>query len=140
MTYARFNVQVEPLQIDQSGLNTKRMLDLMAVGQEKGPIPLYVHTVQRILREMRLLQQEDGSPFDYHMFKRKILAADLLPGQLEPLKQRLETLESFMPCQQVRSQGKSKKWKGKAQMSGSSWTPEVRSEFSHNTQVTNHLS
>jgi hypothetical protein len=34
------------------------MLDLMAVGQDKGPVPLYMHTVQRILREMRLLQQE----------------------------------------------------------------------------------
>ncbi|RAO74257.1 uncharacterized protein BHQ10_010269 [Talaromyces amestolkiae] len=100
MTYSRFNIEVEPLQIDQSSLNTKRMLDLMAVGQEKGPIPLYVHTVLRILREMRLLQQEDGSRFDYHMFKKKILAADLLPSQLDPLMQRLETLESFMPRQQ----------------------------------------
>lgn len=140
MTYSRFNIEVEPLQIDQSSLNTKRMLDLMAVGQEKGPIPLYVHTVLRILREMRLLQQEDGSRFDYHMFKKKILAADLLPSQLDPLMQRLETLESFMPRQQVRLQGNPKKWKGKAQMNGSSWKPEVRSEFLQNAKATNRLS
>ncbi|KAE8548237.1 hypothetical protein EYB25_010031 [Talaromyces marneffei] len=124
MTYSRFNIHVEPLQIDQSSLNTKRMLDLMAVGQEKGPIPLYMHTVQRILREMRLLQQETDSGFDYYMFKKKLLGADLLPSQLEPLKQRLETLESFMPHQQVRLAQNSKKSKGKAQMKGSSWTPK----------------
>lgn len=140
MTYSRFNIQVEPLQIDQSSLNTKRMLDLMAVGQEKGSIPLYVHTIQRILREMRLLQQEEGSQFDYHMFKKKILAADLLPSQLEPLMQRLETLESFMPRQQVRVQGNPKKWKDKAQTNGSSWAPEVRNEFSQNAEATNRLS
>ncbi|OKL62235.1 hypothetical protein UA08_02344 [Talaromyces atroroseus] len=125
-TYSRFNIQVEPLQIDQNNLNTKRMLDLMAVGQEKGTVPLYMHTVQRILREMRLLQQETGSQFDYHSFKRQVLDADLLPSQLEPLKQRLETLESFMPRQQV-TLGKhsgNPKGKSKTRVGGSSWVPE----------------
>lgn len=140
MTYSRFNIHVEPLQIDQSSLNTKRMLDLMAVGQEKGPIPLYMHTVQRILREMRLLQQETDSGFDYYMFKKKLLGADLLPSQLEPLKQRLETLESFMPHQQVRLAQNSKKSKGKAQMKGSSWTPKVRIQFLRQVKATNYLS
>lgn len=102
------------------------MLDLMAVGQEKGPAPLYMHTVQRILREMRLLQQETGSRFDYHCFKKQILEADLLPSQLEPLKQRLDTLESFMPRQQVRQEKKAGNKKKKAPAEGSNWTPEVR--------------
>ncbi|KAJ5239771.1 hypothetical protein N7468_004390 [Penicillium chermesinum] len=104
-TYARLRIPVEPLQIDQADLNTKRMLDLMAVGQEKGAMPLYMHTVQRILREMRLLQQETGS-------------------QLEPLKQRLDTLESFMPRQQVGS-GVPNDKKGKnVKSKGSCWTLE----------------
>lgn len=128
------------MQIDQSSLNTKRMLDLMAVGQEKESIPLYMHTIQRILQEIRLLQQEEGSQFDYHMFKKKILAADLLPSQLEPLIQRLKTLESFIPRQQVRVQGNPKKWKNKAQTNRSSWAPEVRNKFSQNAETTNRLS
>lgn len=44
-TYSRFNISVEPLRIDQESLNTKRMLDLMAVGQDNGPMPLYMQTV-----------------------------------------------------------------------------------------------
>ncbi|KAJ5288326.1 hypothetical protein N7508_007392 [Penicillium antarcticum] len=123
-TYARFNIKVEPLQIDQANLNTKRMLDLMAVGQDKGPVPLYMHTVQRILREMRLLQQEHASQFDYQEFKRRVLDSDLLPGQLEPLKQRLETLESFMPSQQAKPPSGLNKKKGKCQRTGSSWAPK----------------
>ncbi|KAJ5291464.1 hypothetical protein N7478_000715 [Penicillium angulare] len=128
-TYARLNIQVENLQIDQSDLNTKRMLDLMAVGQEKGAVPLYMHTVQRILRELRLLQQETGCSFDYSAFKKRVLNADLLPSQLEPLKQRLETLESFMPRQQATATMKNKDLKGKSRAKGSIWTPEVPSQL-----------
>ncbi|CAG8106252.1 unnamed protein product, partial [Penicillium salamii] len=121
-TYARFNIKVEVLQIDQADLNTKRMLDLMAVGQDNGPLPLYMHTVQRILREMRVEQQNCGSGFDYAMFKSKILDSGLTPAQLEPLKQRLDTLESFMPPQQVLCKSgekmRAKRW-------GSVWTPQV---------------
>lgn len=104
------------------------MLDLMAVGQDKGPVPLYMHTVQRILRELRLLQQENGTQLDYQAFKKRILNSDLLPGQLEPLKQRLETLESFMPSQQTRLSSSHSREKEKIQGVGSRWTPEVRSK------------
>ncbi|KAJ5873621.1 uncharacterized protein N7473_013180 [Penicillium subrubescens] len=122
-TYSRFNIEVEPLQIDQSDLNTKRMLDLMAVNRDNGAVPLYLHTVQRILREMRLLQQNAGSKFDYQDFKSRVLRSELLPGQLEPLKQRLDTLESFMAPQQA---GTSYQMKGKAKKknAGSSWIPK----------------
>lgn len=121
-TYSRFNIKVEALQIDQADLNTRRMLDLMAVGQDNGPLPLYMHTVQRILREMRVEQQSLGTGFDYAEFKGRILDSGLTPGQLEPLKQRLDTLESFMPPQQAFSRTgkniKAKRW-------GSDWTPQV---------------
>ncbi|KAF9249632.1 hypothetical protein DTO006G1_6702 [Penicillium roqueforti] len=120
-TYSRFNIKVEALQIDQADLNTRRMLDLMAVGQDNGPLPLYMHTVQRILREMRVEQQSLGTGFDYAEFKGRILDSGLTPGQLEPLKQRLDTLESFMPPQQAFSRTgkniKAKRW-------GSAWTPQ----------------
>lgn len=121
-TYSRFNIRVDPLQIDQKNLNTKRMMDLMAVGQGDGSMPLYMHTVKRILREMRLLQQATGAGFDYPEFKRKVLDAGLTPGQLEPLKQRLDTLESFMPQSQV---GVLHKYKGASQV-GSEWDSVVR--------------
>ncbi|CAI7580920.1 unnamed protein product [Penicillium glandicola] len=98
------------------------MLDLMAVGQDNGPLPLYMHTVQRILREMRVEQQSSGGSFDYAKFKSKVLDSGLAVGQLEPLKQRLDTLESFMPPQQVfhKAGGKmrAKRW-------GSDWTPQT---------------
>ncbi|CAI7609417.1 unnamed protein product [Penicillium viridicatum] len=124
-TYSGFNIKIEPLQIDQANLNTKRMLDLMAVGQGQGPVPLYMHTVQRILREMRILQQNTGSQFDYWDFKERILGSGLLRGQLDPLKQRLDTLESFMPPQQAPATKKANKKKANFQGAGSNWTTKA---------------
>lgn len=130
------NVQIEPLRINQSDLNTKRILDLMAVSHDDGPVPLYMHTIYRILRDMRMEQQERGITFDYSTFKRRILATDLTPSQLGPLKQRLDTLESFMPQAQTGSsqtdekanwKGKEKKGKAKAsERQGNNWTSVVR--------------
>ncbi|OGM44506.1 hypothetical protein ABOM_006771 [Aspergillus bombycis] len=99
--YSRFNIPVDPLQLDQNHLNTKRMMDLMAIGQKDGQIPLYIHTVKRILRELRIVQQEAGTPFNYQEFKQRVLSSKLTRDQLGPLKQRLDTLESFMPREQV---------------------------------------
>lgn len=87
-------------------------------------MPLYMHTVKRILREMRILQQATNNGFDYPEFKKRVLNAGLIPTQLEPLKQRLETLESFMPQTQVAAPGKNKKKKS-LQTGGSGWDPVV---------------
>ena len=95
-TYNRLNIDVQPLQIKHSDLNTKRMIELMAVKSDE-PVPLYMHTIYRVLREMRLTQQESGGKFDYGEFKRQIMNSGLMPAQVTPLTQRLETLESFMP-------------------------------------------
>ena len=129
-SYSRFNIEVDPLEIDQSNLNTKRMLDLMAVGQGDGPLPLYMHTVQRILRDMRIVQQATNSDFNYPEFKRMILGSGLTPAQLEPLKQRLDTLESFMPQTQVSAPGykRAESLKG-GKKGGSRWEPVVRYLF-----------
>ncbi|KAJ5778663.1 hypothetical protein N7520_001909 [Penicillium odoratum] len=120
-TYSRFKIKVEALRIDQADLNTKRMLDLMAVGQDNGPLPLYMHTVQRILREMRIEQQSLGTDFDYVKFKDRVVESGLTPAQLEPLKQRLDSLESFMPPEQAfgsfGKKPKGKRW-------GSDWRPQ----------------
>ncbi|KAJ5471837.1 hypothetical protein N7539_008780 [Penicillium diatomitis] len=124
-TYSRFNIEVQPLQIDQSHLNTKRMLDLMSVARDSGAGPLYLQTVQRILREMRLLQQSTGLPFDYQEFKTRVLGSGLLTGQLEPLKQRLDILESFMPPHQASAGSKIKKTKAKSRDGGSNWAPKA---------------
>jgi hypothetical protein len=79
----------------------------MAVKTDEA-IPLYVHTIYRILREMRIRQQALGGSFDYCEFKRELMDSGLSPTQLGPLNQRLDTLESFMPSPNERSRSKGK--------------------------------
>lgn len=118
------NVTVEPLRINESDLNTKRMFDLMAVSSNDGPQPLYIQTIYRILRDMRMKQQESGGRFSYALFKKHIDSARLTPFQMGPLQQRLDTLESFMPESQTAAPQKQGK-KVKA-VCGNDWTPKVR--------------
>lgn len=123
-TYHALAVQIEPLRISQEDLNTKRMLDLMAVSHDDGPMPLYLHAVYRILREMRIEQQETGSSFSYVNFKSRVEQTAMTPAQLGPLTQRLDTLESFLPKKQVGSMVA----KGKAtavDWYGNNWQPKV---------------
>jgi hypothetical protein len=122
-TYLRLGVEVEPLRIKEQDLNTKRMLDLMAVSQGDGPMPLYLHAIYRILREMRMVQQERGGTFSYDEFKRRVMETPMTPAQLGPLQQRLDTLESFMPRAQPGVFGKG----GKPFMDGrgTDWTNKV---------------
>lgn len=96
------------------------MLDLMAVSSVKGGgLPLYLHVVSRILRDMRIKQQASGSAFDYATFKGLVMREDLKEGQMVPLQQRLETLESFM----VPGQTSASKLETAGQ--GISWTLKV---------------
>jgi hypothetical protein len=84
----------------------------MAVSRDDGPMPLYLHAIYRILCDMRIVQQETNAAFSYAEFKRQAMAMSMMPAQLGPLTQRLDTLESFM----------SKVNKGKK---GNDWTPKV---------------
>lgn len=119
-------VTVEELRLDESDLNTKRMLDLMAVSSvQGGGMPLYLHVVTRILRVLRIAQQESGGNFNYKAFKHQLELQDLAPGQMNPLKQRLDTLESFMPKQQVQAATLNTPSK-RAGRAGNTWTPKVR--------------
>ncbi|KAK6221198.1 hypothetical protein QIS74_04927 [Colletotrichum tabaci] len=54
-------VKIDALNLSDQDLNTRRMLDLMAVGE--GGMPLYLHVVNRVLRDMRLEQQRNGQDF-----------------------------------------------------------------------------
>ncbi len=127
-TYLGMNVQIEPLRINQSDLNTKRMLDLMAVSQDDGPMPLYLHAINRILRDMRMVQQQTNGSFNYAEFKRLVGDTNMTPGQLAPLSQRLDTLESFMPKSQtdLGTKDQPKKKQKDESGSGNDWTIKVR--------------
>lgn len=94
------NVKIEALKLCDADLNTRRMNDLMAVGEGANK-PLYMQVVNRILRDMRLEQQKNRFGFSYAKFRRALDEEDLTPGQLNPLNQRLDTLESFMVQQKT---------------------------------------
>ncbi|KAK0655120.1 hypothetical protein B0T16DRAFT_319737 [Cercophora newfieldiana] len=129
--YGQFpHITVQELRLNESDLNTKRMLDLMAV--TSGGMPLYLHVVNRILRELRVSQQRGGGTFNYTKFKQMLALEQLTDMQLAPLKQRLDTLESFMVEDQAKafdmfkSRGgtpSSGKKKPAAAQSGTDWTP-----------------
>lgn len=88
-------------------------------------MPLYLHAVNRILREMRIEQQEMGTGFSYATFRNRVDGTEMSPAQLSPLAQRLDTLESFMPNTQTgviipRRKGKPVK------QYGNDWASKVR--------------
>lgn len=106
----------------------------MAVSSIQGTMPLYLHVVLRILRDLRIEQQATGTAFDYGKFKRALDAEALSESQLAPLQQRLETLESFMVRKHAMSYDmfKPKKsstsngTKQKKEEKGNLWFPKVR--------------
>lgn len=120
-TYARVpNVVIEPFRLRDEDLNTQRMLNLMAVGA--GNVPLCMHVVTRILREMRISQQNSGQPFKYSQFKATMNKEDLQVAQSVPLQQRLDTLESFMASSAILSKKQKKAMKT---TEANNWTPCV---------------
>ncbi|KAJ6438966.1 Tryptophan 2-halogenase [Purpureocillium lavendulum] len=73
------NVHLEELHFDEGDLNTKRVLDLMAVSSvQGGRIPLYMHVVTRILRQLRIMQQKSNTTFKYRDFKHVPNSEDFL--------------------------------------------------------------
>lgn len=139
--YRRFpRITVEELRLSQADLNTKRMLDLMAVSHSN-TMPLYLHVVNRVLRDLRTSQQRSGSTFDYTMFKQLLMAEKLSPDQKNPLQQRLETLESFMLVSEAKAfdmftqgqqvkQVKQVQQATRANQRATDWTPRVRTNKS----------
>ena len=105
--------KVQPLLLDQKYLNVERLMTLMSAGSHEGPIPLYMQSMLQILREMALDPKKKPG-IDYMQFKERILAKDLTPAQLSPLKLRLDLLESFIAIPTKGSKQKN---------IGNSWTP-----------------
>lgn len=105
------------------------MLDLMAVSSiQGGGMPLYLHVVTRILRDLRVQQQQLGTSFDYGAFKTALKHENLTDGQRAPLNQRLETLESFMVKKRAGSYYNSKTTStGGVIYKGNDWSPVVSS-------------
>jgi hypothetical protein len=54
----------------------------MAVSRNDGLLPLHLHAVYRILREMRIEQQEMGGVFSYADFKKRIAQTEMTPPSL----------------------------------------------------------
>jgi hypothetical protein len=131
------NVLIQPLHFAETDLNTKRMLDLMAVSPgSNGRAPLYITVVTKVLREMRLQEQREGKRFNYGAFKKALNAEKLTEAQLVPLRQRLDALESFLAQPKTNprvaeKQGKAKTGNQKAQPSedekATEWKPVVSS-------------
>ncbi|KAH6977688.1 hypothetical protein EDB80DRAFT_626386, partial [Ilyonectria destructans] len=114
------NVSIQELRFCQDNLNTKRMLNLMVASPgQTGRMPLYLHTVMRVLRELRINQQRQGGVFNYQEFKNAMEAETLTKEQSVPLQQRLETLESFMVKQDTNVGGPANK-KGENKWAGHS--------------------
>ena len=89
------------------------------------PKPLYVHVVERILRGLRIAQQSSELAFNYAKFKTILALEDLTPTQQGPLKQRLDTLESFMVQEQTESYLPKKKGRRFEMPTGTCWKPKV---------------
>ncbi|KAI9818281.1 MAG: hypothetical protein M1826_001426 [Phylliscum demangeonii] len=86
---------VQPLLLQERDLSIDRMMRLMAVSTDDGPAPLYIVSICKILREMA--KEARGAPgLNYQLFKQKLRDGGFSDKQTDPLKLRLEILESFM--------------------------------------------
>lgn len=95
-TYAGMNITVEPLRIREQDLSSTRMMSLMSV-KDSPSQPLYMAVVTRILKELRIKdQQTPGAQFNYPAFRKMLDKEDLTEHQRVPLDQRLDNLESYM--------------------------------------------
>ena len=113
----------------------------MAVSSIKGEgMPLYLHVISRILRDLRMEQQKSDSPFNYGKLKSMIQQQQTLKeGQIAPLQQRLETLESFMVKTQTSQfdisggkMGGSTKNSSKLRDAGTEWSTKVQPTTPYN--------
>jgi hypothetical protein len=87
------NVKMMPLRLKARTLDIGALHTLMAV-HEKSTMPLYMATVEAILREIAS-ESEDGS-LDYLEFKHRLAEEKFDPVQTVMLKMRMNLLESFL--------------------------------------------
>ncbi|KAA6409421.1 MAG: hypothetical protein FRX48_06974 [Lasallia pustulata] len=85
---------VAPMLLKERHLDVERMMNLMAVTEKDGPMPLYMEVVCKILRQMAVEAQ--GAPgLNYAAFKTRLEVEGFSYNQNGPLKLRLDLLESF---------------------------------------------
>ncbi|KAI9879218.1 MAG: hypothetical protein M1830_009219 [Pleopsidium flavum] len=99
--------------LKEKNLDIQKMMNLMAVSDKDGPMPLYMEVristskgfwepllmawqvVCKILR--RMAEESEGAPgFNYTEFKKRLLEERFTDQQNGPLRLRLNLLESFM--------------------------------------------
>lgn len=95
-------VVIEPLILKEEYLNVERLMTFMAANDNNGEgLPLYMHSVLRVLRQMAL--ESNAKPgIDYRDFRTRVEMLALSPGQKIPLGLRLDLLEEFIEAQTIK--------------------------------------
>lgn len=94
-------VVIEPLVLKQEYLNVERLMTFMAATDNGEGLPLYMHSVLRVLREMAL--EPNAKPgIDYRDFRMRVEMLGLSPAQKIPLGLRLDLLEEFIEEQTLK--------------------------------------
>ncbi|MCJ1397594.1 hypothetical protein MMC11_000789 [Xylographa trunciseda] len=86
---------VIPLRFGEQHLDVSRMMNMMAVKEKDGPVPLYIEVIHRILRQMAI-ESRGAKGLDYNNFRQRLTLEGFSRDQNGPLKLRLDLLESFM--------------------------------------------
>ncbi|MCJ1381961.1 hypothetical protein MMC17_005073 [Xylographa soralifera] len=87
--------EVIPLRFSEQHLDISRMMNMMAVKEKDGPVPLYIEVIHRILRQMAI-ESRGSRGLDYNNFRQRLVLEGFTRDQNGPLKLRLDLLESFM--------------------------------------------
>ncbi|MCJ1437268.1 hypothetical protein MMC27_006654 [Xylographa pallens] len=87
--------EVIPLRFSEQNLDVSRMMNMMAVKEKDGPVPLYIEVIHRILRQMAI-ESQGAKGLDYNKFRYRLALEGFSRDQNGPLKLRLDLLESFM--------------------------------------------
>ncbi|KAM0701544.1 hypothetical protein Q7P35_006793 [Cladosporium inversicolor] len=84
-------IEVRPLLVEDTELTVNHIRNLMAFRDSSHDAPLYLEIIQNILRRLGRKNEK----FSVRNFFRDLHAANLNPGQLQMLNQRLTILKTF---------------------------------------------
>ena len=87
-------LKVQELRLRSGHLTVERILKLMSCSEQEVKVPLYIVSLQRILREMA--KETQSGEFDYLDFRQRIVDAGFTKDQQNPLDLRCDLLESFL--------------------------------------------
>ena len=95
LTDTSLRPKVMPLRLGEKYLNISNMMNLMGIDQDSAHQPLYVETLNRVLRDMAEKSQGKKG-LNYDEFCRRLKAEKFSKDQSSPLNLRLGLIESFM--------------------------------------------